>query len=79
MDEGPDIHYTTWEPEEYSLTFKKGCVPAELRGFEMVLQCDIEELPATEEVKFNFRRVIICEIGVHEEVQDATKDDADLH
>ena len=79
MDPDTKLYDTARYTESDSFTVPKADIPAELRRFEVVLQCDIEELPATSEVKLNFRRVIICKIELDKTVQDVTEDDADFH
>ena len=79
MDTEPNFYSFTWESEEHKTKIAKGHLPAKLRWFEVVFQCNLKELPASEEVELSVRRVVYGEIANDTTVQDAKEDDADLY
>ncbi len=79
MDTKRKLHNFAWDSKEHKVKIAKGLVPAELRRFKVVFQFDIKELPTTEEVELSVRRVVYGQITNDPTIQDAEKDDADIH
>lgn len=79
MDTRSDIYNIAWESEEHTTTIRKERVPPELRRFKVVLQCDIKELPSSEEVELSFRRVVYGQVTIDPTVQDASENGPDLY